>query len=214
MRARTALAVALLLLAIGAPAHAFSLLRAKQVMRRTVLRTRANITNHVLRAVGIAEMYGLRFSVKTYEEPVSHELWRGSRLSIDGLRDLKNRGFGLVVGLTAERDLDAPAADIGLPHERIAILDNHVPTVDQVRQFFDIIRSHRRNAASRGETPSSVYIHCEAGVGRTGVMVAAYRMKFDGWDAGRAIVEARRLGMKEREQIEFIRSLTKVIHEL
>jgi protein tyrosine/serine phosphatase len=50
-------------------------------------------------------------------------------------------------------------------------------------------------------------VHCEAGVGRTGIMVASYRMAVQGWSTGHAVAEARRYGLRMREQIEYIRGL-------
>ena len=37
-----------------------------------------------------------------------------------------------------------------------------------------------------------VLVHCEHGVGRTGVMSALFRMEYEGWSAAAAIEEARR----------------------
>jgi protein tyrosine/serine phosphatase len=37
----------------------------------------------------------------------------------------------------------------------------------------------------------AVYVHCQAGMDRTGFAVAAYRILVDGWDADRAMAELR-----------------------
>jgi protein tyrosine phosphatase (PTP) superfamily phosphohydrolase (DUF442 family) len=197
-----------LALSIGpiAIAQASGLLRAKQVVRRDLLRTRAAIAVGAGKAIGWLEMDrklgpiripGLKFKVRSYQEPVSNRLWRGSRVDDAGLADLKGRGFAAVIGLTAERDIDADAHKIGLAHKRIAIEDNHVPTMAQVHEFLDYVRAQ----------DGPVYVHCEAGVGRTGIMVAAYRIAVQGWGVGRAVVEARQRGLVLRNQVEFIRQL-------
>jgi protein tyrosine/serine phosphatase len=40
-----------------------------------------------------------------------------------------------------------------------------------------------------------VFIHCQRGSDRTGVIVAVYRMSRDGWTADQALDEANRFGM-------------------
>lgn len=188
------------------PAHAGFMHRMQRVVRRDTLRTKAALGGFAMKAVGYAELAGLRIPVKTYQAQVTPALWRGSRVDGRGLADLERRGFSAVVGLTAERDLDAQAAAVGLPHLRIPIIDNHNPTLVQVKTFLDFMRTQRNKGP--------VYVHCEAGIGRTGIMVAAYRMKFDRWNTGRALVEARRYGLAERSQVLFIRRLGKVIDRM
>ncbi|MEO6950718.1 MAG: dual specificity protein phosphatase family protein [Polyangia bacterium] len=188
---------------VATPAHAGFMHKAKRVLQRDTLRTRAAVVGIAMKAVGYAELAGVRIPVKPYQAQVTPTLWRGSRVDHVGLADLKRRGFSAVVGLTAERDLDAQARAVGLSHMRIPIIDNHNPTLVQVKTFLDFMKTQQKKGA--------VYVHCEAGIGRTGIMVAAYRMKFEGWDTGRALVEARKYGLAERGQVLFIRELGKVI---
>jgi protein tyrosine/serine phosphatase len=42
-----------------------------------------------------------------------------------------------------------------------------------------------------------VLIHCKAGLHRTGVLVALYRMEYDGWSAQRAMDELKECGFGE-----------------
>ena len=188
------------------PAHAGFMHKMERVIQRDTLRTKAAIGGAALKVVGYAELAGLRIPVKAYQAQVTPALWRGSRVDDVGLASLEQRGFSAVVGLTAERDLDVHAQAVGLSHLRIPIIDNHNPSLVQVKTFLDFVKTQQKKGP--------VYVHCEAGIGRTGIMVAAYRMKFDRWNTGRALVEARRYGLAERSQVLFIRRLGKVIDRM
>ena len=41
-----------------------------------------------------------------------------------------------------------------------------------------------------------VFIHCQHGADRTGVVIAVYRLSHDGWTSRRARDEAKRFGLK------------------
>jgi protein tyrosine phosphatase (PTP) superfamily phosphohydrolase (DUF442 family) len=206
------LAIVLVCGAMSGSAQAGVFHKAGLVIRRDVLRTRANVAVFAGRAFGLAEMAAPKLTarlvkVRSYQEPVvdpasagsplDSKLWRGSRVDDVGLASLKARGFTAVVGLTAERDIDKDARKIGIAHKRIPILDNSTPTIAQVKDFLAYVKAQK----------GKVYVHCEAGVGRTGIMVAAYRIGVEHWDVGRALAEAREHGLKLRNQVEFIRSL-------
>ncbi|HNX26688.1 MAG TPA: dual specificity protein phosphatase family protein [Phycisphaerae bacterium] len=64
---------------------------------------------------------------------------------------------------------------------RIA-LDDAPPTEKELTEFLNIVK----NPANQ-----PVLVHCELGRSRTGVMVAAYRIKCDGWTAAKAIEESK-----------------------
>jgi len=202
MKIRLALALVLM----GGVAHAGPMHKIALYSKYAMLQTKAAIGNTAMKAVGIAELAGLKFPVKKYEARVSKDLWRGSRLDDAGEKNLHSRGFSAIVGLTAERDTDPHARADGLAKMRIGVIDNHVPSYAQVKKFLGYVDQQKAKGP--------VYVHCEAGVGRTGIMVAAYRMKVQGWDAARAIVEARKYGMKEREQILFIRDMYKHLDKI
>jgi protein tyrosine phosphatase (PTP) superfamily phosphohydrolase (DUF442 family) len=147
-------------------------------------------------ALGVAELLGLRYGVKPYEAQVSAELYRGARVDARGLAALKAQGIRGVVSFCLENDDDArPAEALGLVHRRIPILDNSTPTGEEVRDFL-------RFVAEPAHQP--VYCHCEAGKGRTGVMVACYRIAVCSWSAAQALDEARRFGLWLVNQVDFI----------
>ena len=49
-----------------------------------------------------------------------------------------------------------------------------------------------------------VYLHCEAGKARTGVMAACYRMAVMGWSPAAALLEARNIGCFIPDQLDLI----------
>ena len=147
-------------------------------------------------SIGYAELIGLRYPVTSYEAQVSGALTRGSRLDAKGIAGLVPAGFHGIVSFCAENDDDsAPAEAVGLHHLRIPIVDNTPPSEDQVREFLAFVNDG-------GNQP--VYCHCEAGKGRTGVMVACYRMAVEGWSADKAIAEAKSMGMAMPDQAKFL----------
>lgn len=146
-------------------------------------------------AIGLAEMLGLRYPVKTYEAQVSPQLYRGSRQDAAGMVALKKQGIHGIVNLCAENDMDTlPAQQAGLVPHHIPIIDNTPPKMSQVLDFLSFVQSS-----------APVYVHCEAGQGRTGTMVACYRIAAQGWTADAAVAEAQDFGLKMPDQLAFIR---------
>lgn len=148
--------------------------------------------------IGLLEMIGLKYPVKHYQERVSDALWRGSRLrDAAAYQDLKTRGFNLIVNLCAERDLDSFNADeVGMKHARIKIIDNTAPRMEQMIDFLSLV-------AKQDNRP--VFVHCEAGMGRTGVAVACYRMAVENWTLEQAMEEGKRYGLTIQAQEQFLK---------
>jgi hypothetical protein len=92
---------------------------------------------------------------------------------------------------------DALIAQAGLTGKmetkHIKIVDNTPPEPDQVGEVMDFLHS----------CAGQVYVHCEAGIGRTGVMVACYRMS-KGWSLENALHEAKQFGCSVPDQLSFI----------
>ena len=172
----------------------------------------AALKNDAGKAVGEAEVLvgGPLYPIKAYREQVSPQLWRGSRIDdLAGYARLELDGFRGIVDLRAERsdcdqqwhdDRDVP----GLQCLHIPVVDNTAPTVDQVRTFLEWLGDPNHLPA---------YVHCEAGVGRTGVFVAAYRVVVQGWSPQAALAEmlavAKRQGSPAPDQAQqaFVLSL-------
>lgn len=164
-------------------------------------RAKKGIINLLGVMVGYAEMLGLKYPVKKYRFQVSDALWRGSRLNAAAIADLRQEGFRLIVNLCAENNADSkPGKYYGIKTLHIPIIDNTPPKMDQVMAFLNAVRD---------SSNIPTYIHCEAGIGRTGTMCACYRIAIQGWTAADAIAEAKQFGLAMPSQEEFIERFSK-----
>lgn len=137
-------------------------------------------------------------------QPVDTEgrLWRGSAPSPAGYRALAGMGITTVVDLRAE-DLSAAQlaepSKAGLDVVHLPIRDGQTPTAQQVQQFLDVVVS----------SSGPVFVHCGAGVGRTGAMAAAYLVQADKQSPSSAVWANLAVGPPSIEQIYYGLSLDK-----
>ncbi|MGQ0431310.1 MAG: protein-tyrosine phosphatase family protein [Microthrixaceae bacterium] len=132
-------------------------------------------------------------------EAVDTRLWRGGAPGRAGYEALAAAGVTTVVDLRAENHLDVPTAlleELGLELVPIRMRDGQAPTPDQVDRFLTAVEG----------SEGAVYVHCGAGVGRTGTMVAAYRVH-NGQSAAAAVRQNLAIGPPSLEQIAFAASL-------
>ncbi|ELS52475.1 fused DSP-PTPase phosphatase/NAD kinase-like protein [Streptomyces viridochromogenes] len=131
-------------------------------------------------------------------QPVDTEgrLWRGSAPSSAGYRALAGMGITTVVDLRAEHMTAAELAkpsDAGLNVVRLPIRDGQTPSPQQVQRFRDIVAA----------APGPVFVHCGAGVGRTGAMVAAYLVQTGEESPSQAVRRNLAVGPPSIEQIYY-----------
>lgn len=137
-------------------------------------------------------------SIRNFEA-VDQVLWRGGAIGRDDYRALADAGATTIVDLRAEDDLDVPhdlIEELGLTLVAIPMRDGQTPSHAQVQQFLETVES----------SDGSVYLHCGAGVGRTGTMAAAYKVANGGrgLDAMRANLA---VGPPSLEQLAFAFSI-------
>jgi tyrosine-protein phosphatase SIW14 len=137
---------------------------------------------------------------------VNDHLYRGSQPSLDELSALKKLGVTTVIDLraefpqTAEQERKRVEA-LGMRFERIPIGGFSNPNDSDLLYFFQILR----------DSPAqTVFVHCEFGRDRTGVMIAAYRIAVEHWSSDQALSEMMQFGFNRTwhpSMISFIREL-------
>jgi protein tyrosine/serine phosphatase len=113
--------------------------------------------------------------------------FRGSQPKGDDYSSLASIGVKMVIDLT--RDGEAAENDLvqhaGMKFVRIPLTTSAAPPAVAVSQFLALVND---------PVNQPVYVHCQGGRHRTGIMTALYRVTHDGWSADRAFAE-----MKEYE---------------
>lgn len=131
---------------------------------------------------------------------VDDKVLRGAAPSAEGYQRLAQLGVRTVVDLRAE-DLSADELAVpkryGLTVVRMPIRDGQPPSDGQIDQFISLVKASRE----------PVFVHCGAGVGRTGSMSAAYLVGTGQTDAKTATLRSLAVGPPSLEQVVFMRSL-------
>ena len=120
---------------------------------------------------------------------ISDTYYRGAQPDVRGFADLARLGVKTVIDLTAGGRVDerAMAERAGMKFYRIPLTTSDRPSNAAVIRFLKLVND-----------PASqpVYVHCERGRHRTGVMTAVYRMTHDRWTADQAYAEMKQYRFK------------------
>ncbi|MDQ4096013.1 MAG: dual specificity protein phosphatase family protein [Actinomycetota bacterium] len=132
---------------------------------------------------------------------VDENLWRGGAPTEEGLRQLASHGVGTIVDLRAEEDIERNFGlyrRLGLDLVRIPMRDGQAPRPRQVERFLDVMR----------RADKRVFVHCGAGVGRTGTMAGAYLVKTGRAESSEALTRNLSVGPPSLEQLSFVAELS------
>jgi len=127
---------------------------------------------------------------------VDDHLWRSAAPSGAAYEELAANGVRTIVDLRSGDGSPVDAAlldrlDIDLVH--IPVRDGQIPSKAEVDEFLRVVEA----------SPGRVLVHCGAGVGRTGAMVAAYRAETGMGDGSDAVRQNLAVGPPSLEQLVF-----------
>lgn len=96
---------------------------------------------------------------------------------------LRKMGYSVVVSLECDRLDTFEIEDAGFEHKKICVQDFTSPTLEQIDDFLQFVDAKLAEG-------KKILVHCFAGRGRTGTMLAAY-LVHQGMSAESAIREIR-----------------------
>ena len=115
---------------------------------------------------------------------INDNYFRGAQPSSGDYPDLASIGVKTVIDLTSDGRADEKGfvERAGMKFYRIPLTTSDRPPAAAVTQFLKLVNE-----------PANwpVYVHCQGGRHRTGVMTAVYRMTKDGWNADHAYEEMK-----------------------
>lgn len=114
--------------------------------------------------------------------------------SISDFEFLKDNDIRAIVSLTETPLMQSLIEEFGFEVENIPVRDFESPTIEQIEKFLEFSRK-RTNAGKR------IVVHCDAGIGRTGTMLACYLVD-KGHSPVKAIEEVRKKRPGSIETIE------------
>jgi protein tyrosine phosphatase (PTP) superfamily phosphohydrolase (DUF442 family) len=110
---------------------------------------------------------------------VSDCLYRGAQPEAEGYPQLKKLGIRTVISLRSLHGEAEQVTKVGMQYRSIPMEPIH-PEDEDIVAFLKIVSDKKL-------TP--VFVHCQHGSDRTGMLVAAYRIFIDGWTKEQAIEE-------------------------
>jgi protein tyrosine/serine phosphatase len=118
---------------------------------------------------------------------INANYFRGAQPAGRDYADLAALGVKTVIDLTSNGEAEARESEmvksVGMNFYRIPMTTHVVPTAEQVAQFLKLVNDPANQP---------VFVHCQGGRHRTGVMTAVYRMTTHGWAAVQAFAEMKR----------------------
>ncbi len=119
---------------------------------------------------------------------VTPTLYRGGQPSREGLEALAKMGIDIVVNASGSQS-DTEGKVVNQLGMKYVAIRWHCP-FPKDETFVRFLKVVQDNPGKK------IFVHCRLGDDRTGMMIAAYRMAFEGWTAKRALKEMHEFGFR------------------
>jgi tyrosine-protein phosphatase SIW14 len=117
---------------------------------------------------------------------VTGTLFRGAQPNSSAYAGLQKLGMNIVVDFRAESgevsSEKKSVESLGMKFVNLPWSGASLPSRDQILTFFTLLRDN---------PDQKIFIHCQYGADRTGVMIALYRIAVDHWTPDQAIAEMK-----------------------
>jgi protein tyrosine/serine phosphatase len=155
------------------------------------------LSRHINNRLAAAVLFSLALAVPATAQPtkipgihidnfgqVAPGYYRGAQPKGKDYADLRALGVKTIIDLTLDGDSGEPGIvqGLGLKFYRIGMTTHEALTTSKIAQFLQLVNDPANQP---------VYVHCQGGRHRTGVMTAIYRMTNNGWNADRAFQEMK-----------------------
>jgi protein tyrosine/serine phosphatase len=121
-----------------------------------------------------------RISIDNFGQ-ISDVYFRGAQPKGHDYKDLADLGIKTVIDLSNDQATEAASVQsAGMKFVRIPLTTSAAPALAAVEKFLSLV-------SDPANLP--VFVHCQGGRHRTGVMTAVYRMSHDHWTPDRAFAE-------------------------
>lgn len=104
---------------------------------------------------------------------------------VKGLQYLREQGIGAILALNEAGGEEAVAREFGFEFLHLPVEDFRAPTIEQIGVALEFMRE-------QAKSDSAVLVHCSAGQGRTGTILACY-LVHEGQSAEQAMRDVRSL---------------------
>jgi tyrosine-protein phosphatase SIW14 len=119
---------------------------------------------------------------------VNDNYYRGAQPEDGDYADLAALGIRTVIDLTRDVPEEQGLVErAGMKFYRIPMTTSQRPSETAITTFLDLVNDPANQP---------VYVHCQGGRHRTGVMTAVYRMTDDGWTAAHAYAEMKQFNFE------------------
>lgn len=115
-------------------------------------------------------------------------LWRSAQPDEEGMRTLQDIGITTIIKLNTE----SPEEETWCNKAGIKLLQYPLPDVmqsfDEIRTVIEVLRIEMQRGI--------VLVHCQFGRDRTGLIIGAWRIVYQGWDVTQADAERKLYGVE------------------